>query len=181
MSFLQLVGLVFGICSVVLSCCVWVLWALSKARKSDQRCRDLSGRVEEISNSVVKLGDDWDALNEKYILSKNELLACQEELIVNRQEAARFKRLAETHMRTNADFEKERNNAWRLYEASSIMAQNAQVWLLRDLQKALSELNNYRSSEGKTPLQVDRGLEGLIHQFDSEHGVGRVAPGEVST
>lgn len=85
------------------------------------------------------------------------------------QDSSRFQRLADTHMRATSDFEKERNKAWDLYNSSAIQAGNAQVWIMREFQAALLELNRYRSKEGLKDATVSVELQSAVEGFASEH------------
>lgn len=88
-------------------------------------------------------------------------------------ERDRLQRLLEAHMDANQKFEEQRNRIWDLYRQSGLQAGNAQSMLLRELQRAASELNVYREKEGKKPFRMNETLEQVVESFSEEHGARR--------
>lgn len=85
-------------------------------------------------------------------------------------ERDKYKRLFELHLKKNEDFEKQRNAIWDLYRRSGLQAGNAQILLMRNLQVALRQVNNYRVKLGEPPVELDGSLQQLVQEFTEEHG-----------
>lgn len=86
-----------------------------------------------------------------------------------RKRAEKAEGLAKVHMEANANFEKQRNDAWARYHAAGLGAGNAQAMLLGSLEGAVRELNRYRQEAGLEQVEVNQGLRDIVADFKREH------------
>jgi len=84
-------------------------------------------------------------------------------------ERERIVRSEKTHREMNEQFEAQRQEAWRRYHAAGSAAGNAQAMLLRQLEEAVRQLNQYRQKDGKKPIQVNPSLKGVVEEFKRDH------------
>jgi hypothetical protein len=73
------------------------------------------------------------------------------------------------HIDNNEAFDKKAAEAWSLYQESSIQAGNAQAMLLRELELAVSKLNQYRIKEKLKPVEVNPQLREMVSDFKGSH------------
>lgn len=97
--------------------------------------------------------------------------ACLKTVAQVQQELCRLQRLEQTHRNLNESFEQQSKEAWDRYHAAGLAAGNAQSMLLRQLERAVQELNGYRAQEGKESIQVNPALRDIVSDFKREHVV----------
>lgn len=106
----------------------------------------------------------------EYIAVLEEAIAVEKEYSSRLEESLKkVETLAETHIEANESFEKQRNDAWKRYQAAGILAGNAQAMLLTQLEASVRMLNEYRRKNGEIEIEVNPALKEIVAEFKKEH------------
>lgn len=160
-SWVWLVSLVVVVVIVVLGEMLFFRVGRIKGLRDQQKLsqpvlEEYQRAVEDYSKLVVKLREESEQL---------------------RAELERVSRLEKTHREMNETFAQQSKQAWDRYHAAGLGAGNAQAMLLRQLEAAVRQLNEYRRKEGREPIQVNEGLRNIVQEFKRDHVPDRIQEG----
>lgn len=129
----------------------------------------IGGLIFSVLIGVV-VGYIWGGRSMRSLEQRCDALRLREDTLS--AQLQRTRELLEMHMEQNEKFERQRNQAWKLYQLAGVQAGAAQQWLMRELQDKLRLLNAYRKERGESMLGVDPALSGIVQEFGETHASG---------
>ena len=102
---------------------------------------ELDSQLSTMSNQCAELGD---------------------QLARAKEEAIKYKGLADLHISKNAQFEAQARDAWQRLTEYGLRAGNAQAWLFRELENAVRIVNKYKQEKGEKPVEVNPQLVAML-------------------